>query len=332
MKDGRFIIYQTIQRHASSGVDHRVAVHGNPHLSMLIERNLRGLFLLVPYSQDCDQLVDRFDVIKVSRIDHGGENLLKIGTDRSELIGPVLTLLCDIADRIQLDGQETSVAVNETIDRWRGLLTSTPMLSGEAERGLLGELWLLERLIASRGPEALDTWHGPLGELHDFSMGQHGIEVKTTLSRERIHVVSNLQQLEPSEGTNLFVLSLQLRPDGTAGSPTLPEAIDLIAEQLRTDQTRAAKFADLVRRVGYDEKHRSRFASRYRLRTKPVLVRVDERFPAITRVNLAAFLGGEVSGRVVDVEYTISLDQLGHEDGSHDFLQLIPMHSSRVIP
>jgi hypothetical protein len=206
------------------------------------------------------------------------------------------------------------------------------MLPGEAERGLLGELWLLERLIASRGPEALDAWQGPLGELHDFSVGGHGIEVKTTLSRERVHVVSSLRQLEPSEGTNLFVLSLQLRPDGTTGIPTLPEAIDLIAEQLRTDKTRAAKFAGLVRRVGYDEKHRSRFESRYRLRTKPVLVRVDERFPAITKRNLAAVLGDELSGRVVDVRYTISLDQLGHEDGSPEFLQLVPMHSSRVIP
>ena len=66
--------------------------------------------------------------------------------------------------------------------RWHHLLRggSDRRLSAEEQKGLIGELLVLERyLFPSCLPmEALSAWGGPMGSPKDFEMGQVGIEVK----------------------------------------------------------------------------------------------------------------------------------------------------------
>ena len=244
----------------------------------------------------------------------------------------MLALLCDIADRVQQECQSLASAAQAAVHEWKEIFTLTSLLSGEAERGFLGERWLLERLIHTRGPRAVDAWQGPLGELHDFALEDYSLEVKTTLSRERLHVISDIRQLQPSVGAALYLVSLQLRPDGSSTSPTLPEAVDCIASQLASCRAAHQKFKELLRRAGYDDQHRSRYTQRYRQRTRPTLVRVDDTFPAISPATLLEVLGADRVARVLDVEYSISVEGLGREDGSSEFLSVIPWCASTVIP
>jgi hypothetical protein len=39
-----------------------------------------------------------------------------------------------------------------------------------------------------------------------------------------------------------------------------------------------------------------------------------------------------VATRILDVDYKVSLEQLGVEDGSQEFLDLLPWVPSRVLP
>lgn len=332
MSAERFLLYQSVVKYASGADPVTVPIEGEPKLSMLVEGAFRGLYLLGPDSDDSGSLIGAFDVIEVSRINHWGAPLLRVGTRDAKLFPQVLALLCDVADLVQLDGRSLAAAISESASRWKTLLAPTSVLSDAAQRGLMGELWVLERLIGARGPMGLDAWNGPLGELHDFSIGGCAIEVKTTLARERIHAISDLRQLQPCEGGDLYVLSLQLQPAGLTASGTLPLAVDAIRASLRRDASRLARLDELLRMVGYHEHHRDRYEASYRLRTKPALVRVNEAFPALTPAVLSRALDPAVATRILDVDYEVSLEQLGVEDGSQEFLDLLPWVPSRVLP
>ena len=60
-------------------------------------------------------------------------------------------------------------AVNAAVANLRNLLAARTRLSEEQQRGLLGELLLLERLLLEHGPTALEWWLGPAAEQHDFA-------------------------------------------------------------------------------------------------------------------------------------------------------------------
>lgn len=332
MTRDRFLLYQSVVKHAAAQVPVTVPVAGEPPLAMLIDGNFGGLYLLGPFDQGCGQLVGAFDTIQVERVEHWGKPLLKVGTSKPEHFQQVLALLCDIADLVQIDRHPFAESVAKAISNWRALLAPVPVLSGEAERGLLGELWLLERMLSQLGPSGLDTWQGPTGELHDFSVGRRSYEVKTTLGRERIHAISNLRQLLASTDADLYVVSLQLQPDGASTAGNLPKAVEEIRELLRTDSGRLQRFSEMLGQVGYDERHRERYETKYKLRTKPVLVKVDDRFPAITPAVLRRGLSEEMLSRIIDVEYSVSLENLGDEDGCGAFLELLPPMNSRVLP
>lgn len=332
MNKDRFLLYKNVLAHAGSAASVTVPVTGDPPLFMLVEGGFSGLYLLGPFESGCNHLIGAFDTIHVSKVDHWGKPLLKVGTNNVEHFQQVLTLLCDIADLTQVDGHSFGESVEEATSRWRSLLAPTTVLSAPAERGLLGELWLLDRIIGIHGPTGLDAWQGPKGELHDFSMGSLAVEVKTTLARERIHAISDLRQLQPSTGTNLYVLSLQLQPDGSPSSGGLPSAVDAIRVRLRADAGRLARFGELLRKVGYEERQRDRYEARYKLRSRPALIRVDTRFPALTPDSLERVLGRETLPRIIDVQYSVSLEQLGDEDGSPAFLELLPWTPSNVLP
>lgn len=94
------------------------------------------------------------------------------------------------------------------------------IMSPERQRGLVGELQLLARLVRraqanKRSPSlALDRWHGPWSAKRDFAASGIAVEVKTTGDDRRIHTISSLSQLEPQDPTEeVFVYSLGVRHD-----------------------------------------------------------------------------------------------------------------------
>jgi hypothetical protein len=331
MNPRRHLLLETIQRIAASGVSQAIGLPGEPALLFQVKSRFEGLFLIGPSLGNCDCLAKMYENLSISKIDHGGDEMLRIGTADPSYFEPILPLLCEIADVTQLDGVPFATAIKETLEQWSSMLAKSKVLTPEAERGLLGELWALDRLVSIAGPMGLDSWQGPSGELHDFALGNRLLEVKTTLNRSRIHRISDLRQLSPSAGAQLYLLSLQIRQDGDPASTTLPQAIDTISTRLQCDPERAGRFRNLLASTGYDEGLRELYTTRYRLRTKPALIAVADGVPAITTPALEAMMGAESVARILDLQYSINLDGLGHEDGSGSFSELLPWHESGVL-
>lgn len=115
--------------------------------------------------------------------------------------------------------------------RWHHLLRGGgPGMSEERQKGLIGELCLLQELARAVGPSAaLVAWGGPMGAQKDFDDGQFCIEVKTTRSagKPKIRIASEHQLADVPDRE--FVLAA-LAVDRVAA----PEGVDLHAWVERT--------------------------------------------------------------------------------------------------
>lgn len=77
-------------------------------------------------------------------------------------------------------------------------------LAVESVLGLWGELFLLRFWLEASSPRLspLDSWYGYRPSARDFSSGNLGVEVKTTLRATSSHQVSGVHQTEPTPSDN----------------------------------------------------------------------------------------------------------------------------------
>ena len=88
-----------------------------------------------------------------------------------EVFEPFYAFLLDVANRLQISGEAPEAAVTEALAAWRRMLAAPTLMGDDPQTGLLGELWILERLMLGMGTEAFDAWTGPKSEAHDFRLG-----------------------------------------------------------------------------------------------------------------------------------------------------------------
>jgi len=95
-------------------------------------------------------------------------------------------------------------------------------LSDDAVMGLVGELKVLESLVADADELSINTvleaWRGPYDESQDFVLDDQLVEVKTIGTRSREVKISSLQQLTAVEGKDLSLLVNTTFPDDENGS------------------------------------------------------------------------------------------------------------------
>lgn len=134
--------------------------------------------------------------------------LLKDGEQRELFAG-----LCeDIirAGEAALNNQEALARVVHRMMRWHHLLRGgrADLLSLEEQRGLLGELQFLQRLVLLVGPRAaIEAWRGPAGASKDFELDGALVEVKARRGAAKPHVqISSEDQLSDVPGTRLFLV------------------------------------------------------------------------------------------------------------------------------
>jgi hypothetical protein len=201
-------------------------------------------------------------------------------------------------------------------------------MTREEEIGLLGELWTLHRLFAVSGSKAVESWVAVDPESHDFRFGTTDLEVKTTVSNERLHTINNPSQVLPLEGHTLYLLSIQLAPSGVGNGHTLPEAIELLTRSLENDPASMEIFHRGLERRGYRGSDTPQYRTRFKLRNKCALIPIDTFFPAITKDDIVDLLGPDRAIRISRFQYSVKLDGLGELDGSMDFLAVIPSAQS----
>ena len=232
----------------------------------------RGELTLCTPATGSDIDVSAYRMIRTDIVEEPGDETVwfRVTVEAKGIEYEAYSLLQAVTDQLQ-QGDDLERALHVALDAFRGLLARAPRLSEDQEIGLFGELVALDRLIDGVGEtKALAAWLGPRVEEHDFVLGEADVEVKTTRSERRIHVIHGLGQLTPTPGRPLHLMSVQVTGAGAAGNgETLPELIERIRRRLRSGRT---DFDDRLTDCGWED------AQSDRLYTTRLLVRSEPRF------------------------------------------------------
>ena len=210
-----------------------------------------------------------------------------------------------VATRAESEAEAVSVALMRTW-RWHHLLRGggSSLLSSEEQKGLLGELLVLERfLLPDMGAStAVAAWRGPLGAPKDFEIGRIAIEVKARRAGASPSVaITSEEQLEESsvDVLFLFVVELDEAPEDAVDGLTLRDVADRVREHLFSiDPGAAGVFEALMLAAGLrPEDDYSHF--RWMEGLSRVYLVTGE-FPRIAR--------SEVRAGIYHVRYAVSLD------------------------
>lgn len=320
----QFLTWEHLDETVARGVPVRIAIPGEPKLELMIGEHGETLALLIPSLRGGSLSPSRFESIGLDYIQIDGADYIRLSTAAQSLFPEFYILISEIADMIQIEKKDPLKAIDDRLESWQALLGTVALLSTELQMGLMGELWVLRRLIATKGFKAIDTWTGPLGETHDFRFGDVEVEVKTTRNKRRLHIINALEQLIASPGRRLYLLSLQFAPSTGESVFSLRDLVDGIRKLLQDAPRQIALFDSFLRdNWGYNEDHREHYRTTFHLRSHPILVYVDDMFPRLKRENVRDALG-RLEQRITDIHYTVDVDGLGIADNTQEFLAVLP--------
>lgn len=203
-----------------------------------------------------------------------------------------------------------AAALRRCLDRlsmWQGLFEriSPEGLSIERQRGLFGELLVLEQLFLERLDPlaAVTAWCGSNAAHQDFLRGGLGVEVKASLAKRHARIqISNEKQLDERPHDRLILANVRLEESEGHGR-SLPELVESLRRQLATDEQAARLFDEKLMDGDYLDVHAPLYeAHRY----WPASIRyfhVEGEFPRLTEANLPPGVG--------DIGYSIIADDLG---------------------
>jgi hypothetical protein len=195
--------------------------------------------------------------------------------------------------------QEVLGLIASRVRRWQRFLREhMEGLSDERQRGLFGELFVLEEAAQEIGPvQAASSWVGPNGASQDFAFGGVAIEVKTSAGKnpQRIRISSE-RQLDDTLLDTIFLWHVSV--DERIGfGRTLPLIIGDL-RSLLSGSPGEVTFEDRLIAAGYHDAHADHYTRGYSIRSSDVFG-VRDGFPRLTESDCAPGLG--------DVHYSIEL-------------------------
>lgn len=200
-------------------------------------------------------------------------------------------------------------AVPVALGALRELLARRTRLSEEQQIGLMGELLVLEHGLAVAPEETLEAWLGMDREEHDFVFGDFDLEVKTTRSEDRLHMINSLTQLLAAPGRPLYLASIQLTGGGAAAEGrSLAELITDI--RVATDERWHSGIDEKLSRAGWHDEDADLYPTRWVYRSRPHGYLVDEFFPALTPDTVMDSV--RTPQLIVSVRYQVDVSQLAH--------------------
>lgn len=316
--------WETIRRDfIESGLPGRIILRANPAIEIFVEAQGRRLGASFAMPQVGALPPNPFREISVLETRADGVRHLEIATATPALYGTFYLLLEDTVRSVLETGAAAGDAFEASLSRWRALLQTSSLLADERQLGLLGELWMLERLIAAFGWTVLNAWVGPAAQSHDFRLGDVEFEVKTTSGPRRVHTINGLDQLTPTAGCSLYLVSLRF-VDAGSGGETLAQTVDrILTSGDAVPGTRAAilsKLADL----GYHLADSAHYSRRRRIADAARLILIEDGCPRLTPAAMAALPSGFAANLIQDVRYRVDVEALGYSDGTEPFLAVLP--------
>jgi hypothetical protein len=317
MQDGRHLTREGLEDYYSAGAPAVIKIEGTPIVYLIIEPKTETISLRTPFRRQSLPDMSAYQHISATTIYWNDSTWcdLRIGGAQWKDAYP---MLCAIADRVQLEGFEFGTAVLNALESFRELLSGHARLSLQEEVGLFGELVVLKHLIR-RFPlrEAVASWRGPDKEEHDFSVGDHDVEVKTTLSEERTHWISHLDQLSPTIERPLWLISIQLTGVNSGGR-SLADLVSEIHNLLRHDPV-DAEFSSKLSAAKWRTDAALHYTKRFRLRSMPAAFKIGREFPALS-AGLLTHAGLDLA-RFRQIKYLIDLNGFPPTIHTPDFLQ-----------
>ena len=218
---------------------------------------------------------------------------------RKRVAGFYLELLEGVSDGV-LHASLAKAVAEEWEETWRG---GSRRLSREQQRGLFGELVVLENLISHRGDRAVGWWEGPDNGLHDFVTSDTLLEVKSHGRTSRNIRVSGLKQLEPCTDQPLLLACIGL--GRKTGGQTLPELVSEI-EGVLGEPMKSTYFAKLDN-AGYFDEHAGSYPAAYEV----VSVHVGPITPETPTLHRAKL--EKPNPALLEAFYSLDSSQLGLE-------------------
>jgi len=266
--------------------------------------------------------LNRLTSIRAAIVAREGGTFVEVATANETIFRQFYLFATSVSESVLQRQLAPLDAIAAELQCFDELLQVRSVLSTERQIGLIGELLFLERLIEVHGTDAFRAWLGPFGELHDFRLNIREFEVKTTTSARRIHTINGENQLVPSQGHTLYVVSILLGPGGLNGGASLDEIVRRLASRVENSANLQATFEDSLRASGFEEKDRANYNRRFVLRKPIALVQITATFPALTRPRITAGVGPE-SNRIEHVCYDVNIEGLECEDGDPMFAAAI---------
>lgn len=168
--------------------------------------------------------------------------------------------------------------------RWHYLLRGgrAEVLSEDAQKGLIGEIEVLKRLIDRLGAKAtLAAWTGPSGAPKDFELRSGCIEVKARRGASQPYVkIANEHQLSDVPNRRLWLAIVAVDKVQAPHGCTLSEHVAAVTDFLERTEPSAIRAWDLhLADAGYDSLHD--YSSWRWIVSEPEFHVVSEGFPRV---------------------------------------------------
>jgi hypothetical protein len=245
--------------------------------------------------------------VNLSDADQHGQRMLSLKLHDSAQRDIFHQLCLDIvasASRAQSEHEAVELTLARTW-RWHHLLRggTSSKLSPEEQKGLIGELIVLERLLlpALSAFDAVTAWRGPLGAPKDFEIGRVCIEAKARRgAAEPFVLISSEHQLDRSGTDALFlhVVELAAATEQASDSFTLNDVANRVLEGISaSDASAADQFEALLIAAGLNRD--DDYMDSKWVKGPDRLYRVEDGFPTVTP--------GQFPCGVSGVRYSVSL-------------------------
>ena len=261
--------------------------------------------LLLPLAPaDAPISIDGGDALSVSIVSFKYSGQILSFLDLICLNSDLETVFEEVVDEILArisHGNSCTDAAQSAIEDFRTLLTraaGTAVAKGRVA-GLIAELIVLNRLL-DHSPRAWRAWAGPMGDRHDFRVGDASLEVKASLrSAGAVVTVNGLEQLEVPTGGSLHLLRIVLEPVRGGGL-----CVSSLARRAMLKADNPSRLGVLLAAAGCKDSDAKEWNRHNFRKEAEQLYDVREGFPRMTQTLLSE---AAVSRAVHDVTYKVDL-------------------------